>query len=57
MSLRKETPCDFGDCPYNAEYSSTCEYYCGQDEPEDYFEDYDLEMGFDPYMGEYTWDC
>lgn len=63
MSLRFETPCDFGPCPYDAEYSSTCEYWCGTDEPEDY-EDYyytdephDLDMGFDPYMGCYTDDC
>lgn len=38
MSLRKETPCDFGPCPYDAEYHSTCEYWCGAEEPED-FED------------------
>ena len=35
MSLRRETPCDFGSCPYDAQYSSTCEYYCGEEEPED----------------------
>lgn len=26
------------------------------EEAED-FEDYDLEVGFDPYCGCYTWDC
>lgn len=58
MSLRKNTPCDFdGICPYEAEYSHDCEYWCGADEPEDYPEDYDYEMGFDPYMGCYTDDC
>ena len=36
MSLRKETPCDFGPCPYQAELMSQCEYWCGADEPEDY---------------------
>lgn len=35
MSLRRETPCDFGECPYAAEYYNTCEYYCGADEPAD----------------------
>lgn len=42
MSLRKETPCDFDSCPYDAEYHSTCEYWCGAEEPEDYndFADY-----------------
>ena len=35
MSLRRNCPCDIdGICPYEAEYSSTCEYWCGQDEPE-----------------------
>ncbi len=24
---------------------------------DDYDEPYDLEMGFDPYEGSYTWDC
>ena len=36
MSLRKETPCDFGPCPYEAEGYCTCEYWCGADEPDDY---------------------
>lgn len=36
MSLRKETPCDYGECPYDAETNSTCEYWCGEEEPEDY---------------------
>lgn len=35
MSLRCSTPCDFGECPYNAEYSRDCEYWCGADEPQD----------------------
>ena len=35
MSLRRETPCDWGVCPYDAEYHSTCEYWCGADEPVD----------------------
>lgn len=43
MSLRKETPCDWGDCPYMAMYPGTCEYYCGLDEPEDEPEMYEEE--------------
>ena len=39
MSLRLETPCDFGPCPYDAEYSSTCEWYCGEVEDYDYPEE------------------
>ena len=50
MSLRKETPCDFGPCPYDAEYYYTCEYWCGAEEPEDYndFADYlDVDIVYD----------
>lgn len=36
MSIRRNTPCDIdGICPYAAEYGCDCEYWCGQDEPED----------------------
>ena len=35
MSLRRETPCDFGPCPYDSETNNSCEYWCGADEPED----------------------
>ena len=57
MSIRKNAPCDCdGVCPYDAEYSSSCEYWCGEDEPEDY-PDEDYDVGFDPYMGCYTDDC
>lgn len=34
MSLRKNTPCDYGECPYE-QNMATCEYYCGADEPAD----------------------
>ena len=62
MSLRRETPCDYGECPYSAEYGYTCEYWCGADEPEDFPEedwedDCDYEVGYDPYMGCFTDDC
>lgn len=42
MSLRKETPCDFAFCPYDATYSNDCEYWCGAEE-EDYL-DYEMEQ-------------
>ena len=35
MSLRKDTPCDHGECPYGAEYMTSSEYWCGADEPVD----------------------
>ena len=38
MSLRLETPCDWGECPYSAEYGGDCEYWCGADEPQDDYE-------------------
>ena len=70
MSLRKETPCNFGPCPYDAEYYHTCAYYCSESEPEDYpeedyedeeypgdYDDCDYEVGYDPYMGCSTDDC
>ena len=24
-----KTPCDYGECPYNAMYGETCRVYCG----------------------------
>ena len=59
MSLGKCTPCDYGECPYDAEYYSTCEYYCSEPEPEDIpdIDEDSLECGFDPYLGCYTDDC
>lgn len=36
MCIRKNTPCDIdGFCPYDAEYSHDCEYWCGAEEPQD----------------------
>lgn len=35
MTLRSETPCDFGPCPYDAEYSRDCDWWCSAEEPED----------------------
>lgn len=43
MSLRRETPCDFGPCPYEAECYGSCEYWCGADEPQDYPEEWEEE--------------
>ena len=37
MALRKITPCDCsGICPYNSESGGSCEYWCGEVEPQDY---------------------
>ena len=55
MSIRHNCPCDIdGVCPYNAEVSGDCEYWCGAEEPEDYPDDCDYEVGYDPYSGCFT---
>lgn len=42
--MKRETPCDYGECPYNAQYSEDCRVFCGlgvdEDEPD---EDYDFD--------------
>lgn len=35
MSLRINTPCDDGVCPFDATYNHDCEYWCGAEEPQD----------------------
>lgn len=58
MSIRANCPCDLdGICPYDATYNCDCEYWCGAEEPEDYPDDCDYEVGFDPYCGCFTDDC
>jgi len=47
MSLRKDTPCDHGECPYDAQYSYTCEYWCGEDEPVEDWEEDDCDYDYD----------
>ena len=40
--LRTCTPCDCdGICPYDAEYSRDCEYWCGDLPDDDPYEDID----------------
>lgn len=39
MSLKRETPCDYGECPYSASYNCDCEYWCGEPDPELWDED------------------
>lgn len=34
-----ETPCDYGECPHDAEYSDACRYYCGLGVDESEMED------------------
>ena len=45
MNVRRVCPCDIdGICPYEDMHSgcwSSCEYWCGEDEPEDYPELWD----------------
>ena len=35
MSIKRETPCNYGECPYAASYNCDCEWYCGAEEPAD----------------------
>lgn len=46
MSIRKNTPCDFGECPYGAEYQYSCEYWCGEEEPrpEEEYDEYEYDI-------------
>ena len=48
MSLRRETPCDFGPCPYNSEGYGSCEYWCGAEEPQDYPEAWECGVDEEP---------
>lgn len=61
MSIRNSCPCDLdGVCPYDAEYNSDCEYWCGEEPEEPDYEDFDDdvdEAGFNPYEGCYDYDC
>ena len=38
--MPKITPCDYGECPYDAMYAEACRYYCGLGVDEDEDEDY-----------------
>ena len=46
--MTRETPCDWGDCPYNAMYSEDCRYYCGLGVDEDSYPDEDEEESIRP---------
>ena len=48
MSLRRDTPCDHGPCPYEAEYNYECEYWCGAHEPQDYPEAWECGVDDEP---------
>ena len=41
MGLRKDTPCENMECPYDAVYFNDCEWYCGEkgEENEEEFSD------------------
>lgn len=48
MSLKRDTPCDHGPCPYEAEYNYECEYWCGAHEPQDYPEAWEYGVDDEP---------
>lgn len=37
--MANKTPCDYGECPYDAMYSEACRYYCGLGVDEDSYDD------------------
>jgi hypothetical protein len=43
--MAKTTPCDYGECPYDAEYAEACRVFCGLGVDES---DYDDEEEYIP---------
>lgn len=37
--MKRETPCDYGECPYSASYSEDCRYWCGLGVDEDSYDE------------------
>ena len=52
--MTKETPCDYGECPYNAMYSEDCRVYCGLGIDEDSYPDEDEEYVPSSSNGDYS---
>ena len=48
---KRETPCDYGECPFNAEGGYDCRNYCGlgvdEDEEDEWRPDLETEYEFD----------
>ena len=47
--MTKTYPCDGPDsiCPFDAQYSEDCRYYCGLGVDEDEYPDYDIELDYE----------
>lgn len=41
--MAKTTPCDYGECPYDAMYSEHCRVYCGLGVDEDSYDEEEFE--------------
>jgi hypothetical protein len=41
--MAKTTPCDYGECPYDAEYAEACRVFCGLGVDESDYDDYEEE--------------
>ena len=55
MTIRTNTPCDCdGICPYDAEYSHDCEYWCGAEEPVDRPEIWEEDEDWEPMSVEFV---
>ena len=54
--MAKETPCDYGECPYDAMYSEHCRVYCGLGADEDSYDEEEKVMKLcveGPHMEKY----
>lgn len=45
--MSKTTPCDYGNCPYDAEYSEHCRVHCGLGVDEDEYPEEEYSNSFD----------
>ena len=57
--MAKITPCDYGECPYDAMYGEQCRYYCGLgvDEDEEEDEEYVPSSSNGDYGPSNPWDA
>ena len=51
--MSKKTPCDYGECPYDAMYGEACRVYCGLGVDENEYEEEELTMET-VYLGDIT---
>lgn len=58
--MAKTTPCDYGECPYDAEYAEACRVHCGlgvDANDDDYEEEYIPSSSRRDYGPSNPWDA